>query len=98
MPMNRTCSPVSMTMGSPSMTWVTTDVAAGGTGATVVAGARVGGGGDGVVGGGVGRTVCATVVATAVVGPSVVGVVEVAGATVDVGGSVLAAAAAVSAL
>jgi hypothetical protein len=74
-----------MTIVSPSITWVTTEVGAGGVGAAVVAGGSVlgGGGGAEVVGGWVGATVGgAGVVSEAVVGTSVVARVELAGASV----------------
>ena len=81
MPMKRMCSPVSMTIVSPSSTSVTIDVAAGASGAlgaAVVAGGSVlGGGGGTVVGGSVGATV---VGGAAVVGASGAGAVEVVGA------------------
>src|SRR5690242_10601202 len=76
MPMKRMCSPVSMTIVSPSSTWVTIDVAAAasdGAGAAVVAGGSVLEGGGGTVGAPV---VGGAVMGGAVVGASVAGAVE----------------------
>src|SRR5215211_1052469 len=94
MPMKRMCSPLSRTIVSPSITWVTTAMGTGATEAAVLAGGSVFGGDGGAVGGRVRATVgAATVVAGVVVGACVDGVTEVAGAALVAGSSVAVAAA-----